>query len=179
MTCRGGIIQVGTGSVPPTGSTGSADVGLLTGFTGRRDFWTFVYEGTQTIWVLQDLANYTEQPDSTITAPKFLRTSPTTTVARFYYSYAGSTPQWVEDSTLAKQYIPEASYSMVGRYESGVWTLYLTSRSKLYRYVPSTGSVTTVMSAGSGRLFRGVALPPWIGPTLSPSWSGTPSPSPQ
>ena len=160
---RGGVIQVGT--FLPTGSTSSSEVRLLPGFSGRRDFWTFIFEGTQTIWALQDMSTYTETSDSTISSPKFYRTAPSTAIVRWYYSYAGASPQWVEDSSVAKLYMNEAVYSLVGRSEtisgSSVWVLYATSRTKLYRAIPSLGTLTPLIEATNGKLFRGVALPPY------------------
>ena len=161
---------------------------LLTGFTGRRNLWTFAFEKQTSIWALEDLSrhrNATREEQvafSSLTGvreaerelwsrPIFLRSNVATALVHWQWDFGKLT--YVEQAAT-KMVFAEALYSMTGRYEGDatkVWTVYTASRTKIYKLLPYSKSTTLMASAPAGTLFRGVVLPPY--PATSPTMTAT------
>lgn len=184
---------------------------LLRGFTGRRNYWTFMFENSRSLWALEDVGSYTKgsamaaqkfqvdmatiadlnnaggwdysfvhSNDPTFTRPVLYRNS--LGVGIVNWAWSNEKVAWVENAA-GKVYIGEACYSITGRQEGGVWTVYTASRKRVFRVTPSTQTVDVYSTAPSGLLYRGVALPPYppvaapaTGPT-GPAASDTPTPT--
>lgn len=138
----GGVVRIAGHGVLPRSSTGDAT--LAKGFSGRRNFWTFQFETSKSLWALADMARYTRVPqsqqlaaerdfdsrfalsgpaslaaaaDSSFSArPLFYRSNVVTAVVNWRWS--ADRIAWVEESVGAKAYINDACYSMVGRQEA-------------------------------------------------------------
>ena len=198
----GGVVRIGARGMIRRNQT--YDGTLLRGFDGRRSFWTFLFEQTQSMWLIEDVGRYSrvstlistqadaaamldvngmapaskpEQPAAS--RPWFYRDSVGTAIVNWKWNNAAG-GRWAEVNAT-KTYLPggEAAYSLAGRLEpqaGGIamaWTLYTTTRSRLYRVRPAAntaGAVEVVRLAPAGTIYRGVALPPYQdAPTASPS----------
>ena len=184
----GGLIKItgqDGGLTLPTSVTSSSS--LMEGFTGRRNLWSFVFEKPMSVFIIQDRSVY--QPASNEAAAAFdaqmgspssaamswrpvnVRVSVACSIAHF--NYINDASRWIEDlGTRVNLPGGVALYSLTGRVEGGVWTLYSASRSSVFRVVPSTRAVTTLASAEPGTFFRGVVLPPRP-QAVSPSGTGS------
>lgn len=198
----GGVVRIGKRSELKRNQT--YDGALLSGFDGRRSFWTFLFEHTQSMWLVEDVGRYSrasvaasnlantavmlavEMPSASLPnepaaqRPWFYRDSVGSAIVNWkWYGGAGG-GRWAEVATT-KTYLPggEAAYSLAGRMEpqasrAWAWTLYTTTRSRLYRVRPATRQVEVVRLAPAGTIYRGVALPPYQDASV-PSRSSTSS----
>ena len=180
----GGVVLVGDDAAAPPVTAQAASV-LVRGFPGRRNYWTFVFEGDHSLWLLEDTARYAAashsqaasfdarlagaraaagQPallpgGSLATRPVHVRTTVGTAVVHWVWRGAA----WGEDVPARAPINDDACYSLAGRDEGGAtgWVVYTTSRTALYRVVTATRAVTVVARAPAGTLYRGVVLPPF------------------
>ena len=180
-TAWGGIIRVvddddGQGA-PRTRTRQSR---LATGFTGRRNFWTFIYEHPRSLWMLEDIGVYTLASEAGVAAfqtamqsltdqvtvgktagPVLMKGKPSTLIVNWQFNGY----RWREPAIQDKTRIRDACYSITGRNEATVpselqrWIVYTASRTKLYRVNPQSRVVKVLLQAQSGYLFRGVSIP--------------------
>jgi hypothetical protein len=162
----GGLVLVGddaTARAPPTSSQ-SLSV-LARGFTGRRNYWTFVFESDRSLWLLEDTTSYRPATGGGGSAeaakPVNVRTALGTAVVRWVWRDG----TWQEEPA-ARVTIPGATacYSLAGRVEGAAtgWVVYTTSRTTLYRLVTATRALTELRRAPAGSVYRGVVLPPLL-----------------
>ena len=190
----GGVIRVGDYNLLARNSTSVAS--LLRGFDGRRSFWTFIFEASRSMWLIEDVGAYTraaaaaaEASDARMhalapgsvdlagpasTRPTLYRSRVGSAIVNWGWSHAAVA--WAE-VPATKTYLPEgeAAYSLAGRLEASgggpTWTVYTTTRARLYRVRPASRSYEVLAAAPAGTIYRGVTLPPY------PPMRGTPTPS--
>lgn len=193
----GGVIRVGDYNVLARNSTHVAS--LLRGFTGRRNFWTFMFEASRSMWLIEDVGTYTRASSASAEAsdarinmlapgsvdvsssaasrPTLYRNTVGSAIVNWVWSNAAVA--WAE-VPATKTLLPggEGAYSLTGRLETRLsavptWTVYATTRSRLYRVLPATKSFEVISVAPVGTIYRGVALPPY--PSATPTPSRTPA----
>jgi hypothetical protein len=134
----GGIVRVADYGVLARATTTESN--LLKGFSGRRNLWSFHFEGTRSLYLLEDTTRYVKlgtatqaSVEATLIAtgrapllaaaqvaesasfrPMFTRSFVQTAVANWKWTV----DQWVEESAATKTYINDGCYSMVGRAEA-------------------------------------------------------------
>jgi hypothetical protein len=134
----GGIVRVADYGVLARAAT--TDANLLRGFSGRRNLWTFNFEGPRSLYVLEDTSKYVRlgasaqasaeealiasgrepllaaamSAESSLLRPMFTRAYVQTAVANWKWTVY----EWVEESAATKTYINDGCYSMVGRPET-------------------------------------------------------------
>ena len=188
LSRRGGVVRIGDRRLE-RGPTRYGE--LVRGFDGRKSFWTFVFEFSTSMWLIEDIGQYQRAttlqasafdaahqgltaagaPD---TRPVFLRAAIGSAIVN--WGWSARAVAWTE-VTATKTYLPgrEAAYSLAGRVEAQAggaqaWTVYTTTRSRLFRVRPALKAVEVVRMAPEGTIFRGVALP-------SRAWTPAPSPT--
>ena len=175
----GGLVAIGNNS-EPNPRTSQRDSRLVRGFSGRSNYWTFVFESDRSLWLVQDRAVYRPASQGEATAfdarlagsaplagdePAALQGASTRPVnvrvslgtAVVHWQWVSSA--WVEGASIV---IPSvACYSLAGRAEARVgWVVYTASRDAVFRVVTATRAVSLLHRAATGTLFRGVVLPP-------------------
>ena len=171
----GGLVRLGM----PWTTLRSADPqsALVQGFNGRRNYWTWAFEGQQALWMLEDLSQYTpasaaqQAAEEALLAGYYANDSPrrinyrsNMKSALVGWTLRSGNGGWVEEDAASKTYIDDATYSLVGRYEPRTapvtgavrdqWILYTAGRSTVYRVEPRSNLVRRIAYAAPGQLFR-------------------------
>ena len=182
----GGLVLIGDDAAPAPPRTSAALSTLARGFSGRLNYWTFVFENAHSLWLVQDTSRYRPASQAeaqafedrtgssalangdgayeqisgngAMTRPVNLRTALGTTLVRWVWRDSA----WQEEPAARVAIPGVACYSLAGRDEGGAtgWVAYTTSRTTLYRIVTATRTLTEVRRAPAGTLYRGVVLPP-------------------
>ena len=153
------------------------DATMIRGFSGRRNYWGFVFQSDSQLWALEDTGTYARATPFVERRPAFTRSSVGTAVVG--WKYINTVTGWREDAA-GKVYLADACYSLDGKLDGRVWRVYTASRSTLYVVTPSTSRVAVLAKAQAGQLYRGVVLSPFRSmesPATSASRSVAPSPS--
>ena len=144
-----GVARLGSASALPTAPVATAS---LVGVGGSP--WTFVFAATSSLWVADS--------------------SSPTQYNVIQYMYDSIQSMWsINDEVLIAR--GTSIYSLIGRYSSvdGNFYLYMSTPRAILQYAPETRTITTIATAASGTLFRGVAFAPVNTAWYVPSGTGT------
>ena len=127
--------------------TGQVSASLLTGMPYTLDAWTFVFQTASAVWVSVDNGAGAHGQ---------------------VQLFAFSSGSWGASGSPIAFEAGSPVYSITGRTEGpvGNFILYSASPAAVYRYDTVTTAKTTIATAGSSNVIRGVVLPPLVDPPV-------------